>query len=60
MVTEYLARVYFGEPARAIGGRVRNSPGSSWREIVGVVGDVHVQGVTIEPPAVIYWPLLMD
>ena len=60
VVTENFAREYWAEPQRAIGGRVRNSPNVPWREIVGVVGNVHAQGVGEDPPTMIYWPLLMD
>ena len=60
VVTENFAREYWGDPLRAIGGRIRSSSSAPWREIVGVVGDVHTRGVGVEPPAVVYWPILMD
>ncbi len=60
VVTENYAREYWGDPSRALGGLIRESRSAPWREIVGVVGDVHVKGVAEDPPAVIYWPMYMD
>jgi ABC-type antimicrobial peptide transport system permease subunit len=31
-----------------------------WREIVGVVGDVHDNGVQDKAPSFVYWPAMMD
>jgi predicted permease len=62
MISENLAREYWGDPAKAIGKRVRQSfetPGP-WREIVGVVGNEHDNGVSEEPPAIVYWPMLVE
>src|SRR5205823_3431732 len=41
LVSESLARAEWGSPAAALGRRVRVSPDDPWREIVGVVGDIH-------------------
>lgn len=57
VVSEVLAREYWGEPARALGKRVRG-PGDSWHEIVGVVGAERDDGVNRPPTAIVYWPLL--
>jgi predicted permease len=62
VVTENLAREYWGDPAKAIGKRVRQAfegPGP-WREIVGVVGNEYDNGVAEEPPTIVYWPMLID
>ena len=45
LVSEGLAREFFGSPSAALGRRIRNSPSNPWREIVGVVGDEHDNGV---------------
>jgi predicted permease len=62
VVSENLAREYWGEPAKALGKRVRQSFGTPgpWREIVGVVGNEHDNGVSEKPPAIIYWPMLVE
>jgi predicted permease len=58
VITENFAREYWGEPAGALGKRVRNSENGPWREIIGVVGNVHTRGVANEAPHVIYLPYI--
>jgi predicted permease len=61
LVTENFAREYWSDPAAAIGKRIGTglTPGN-WREIIGVVGDVRDDGVTQDPVATIYWPMLLE
>jgi predicted permease len=58
MISENLAREYWGEPANALGKRIQVSTKDDWREIVGVAGNVHDDGVNKKPPTCVYWPLL--
>jgi predicted permease len=58
MISENLAREYWGEPANALGKRIQVSTKDDWREIVGVAGDLHDDGVNKKPPTCVYWPLL--
>jgi putative ABC transport system permease protein len=58
MISEDLAREYWGEPASALGKRIQVSTKDDWREIIGVVGDVYDDGVNKKPPTSVYWPLL--
>ena len=58
MISENLAREYWQEPTGALGKRIQVSTKDDWREIVGVVGDVHDDGVNAKPPTSVYWPLL--
>src|SRR6202140_602902 len=58
MISENLAREYWGEPANSLGKRIQVSTKDDWREIIGVVGDVHDDGVNKKPPTCVYWPLL--
>jgi predicted permease len=58
MISENLAREYWSEPAKSLGKRIQVSTKDDWREIIGVVGDVHDDGVNKKPPACVYWPLL--
>jgi predicted permease len=60
LVSENLARADWGSVDGALGRRVRVSPSDPWREIVGVVGDVHDDGVIRRPPPIVYFPALMD
>jgi FtsX-like permease family len=58
MISESLAREYWREPADALGKRIQFSTKDDWREIIGVAGDVHDDGVNKKPPTSVYWPLL--
>ena len=57
IISENLARELWGEPSAALGRRISTAlPGAPWREIVGVVQDVHNNGVQEQAPAIVYWP----
>ncbi len=60
MVSENFAREYWGSPANALGKRIRVSTTDDWREIVGVIGDVHSDGMSKDAPTVAYWPTLLS
>src|SRR6267378_2581032 len=60
MVSENVARELWNDPAAALGKRIRVGTKDDWREIIGVVGDVHDEGVSKPATTIIYWPLLMD
>ena len=60
LVSEALAREFFGTPSAALGRRIRNSPSNPWREIVGVVGDERDNGVAEPVTPMVYWPLIMN
>jgi predicted permease len=59
MVSENLARELWGEPAAALGKRVRPYANGSWRDVVGVLSDMRDNGVNEKPVAAAYWPLMM-
>lgn len=59
IVSENMARELWRSPAAALGKRIREGMKDDWREIIGVVGDVHHDGADQKPPAVVYWPVLM-
>jgi putative ABC transport system permease protein len=57
ILSESLAREYFGSPEAALGERVAARPEPVfWHEVVGVVADVRYDGVDQDPPAMVYWP----
>ena len=56
LVSENLARELWGDPAAAVGKRIRMS--GPWREIVGVVQDVRNASLSEAPPKIVYWPPL--
>jgi putative ABC transport system permease protein len=63
VLSENLARELWGSPQAALGKRVRDTqptaPGE-WREVVGVVQDVHESNLNEPAPAIAYLPVLMD
>jgi putative ABC transport system permease protein len=58
LVSENLAREYWGEPNKALGKRIRRSTKSEWYEIVGVVGNERQDGATKPAPTTVYWTML--
>ena len=61
IISEPLAREYWGQPAKAIGKRLRGSSSTSpWREIIGVSGNERDDGLAQPPTAIIYWPMLNE
>jgi predicted permease len=63
IVSENFAREVWGSPAAALGQRIRDSPPAStdlWREIVGIVEDVHEDALYQLAPAFVYWPVMME
>ena len=63
IVSENFARELWGSPAAALGQRIRDSAPAStdlWREIVGIVEDVHEDALYQVAPAFVYWPVMME
>ena len=61
IISEPLAREYWGEPAKAIGKRLRgSSPRFPWREIIGVSGNERDDGLSQPPTPIVYWPMLNE
>jgi len=58
IVSEKVAREYWHDAADALGKQIRSDSKSDWREVVGVVGDVHDDGLDKEAPLSVYWPIL--
>jgi predicted permease len=55
LISENLAREYWGEPSNALGKRISGPEG--WLEIVGVVGDERLNGLNQPAPTIVYWPM---
>ncbi len=60
IISENFAREYWHDAPGALGKRIRVSSTDDWREIVGVVGNVHDDGVDEKAPTTVYWPLMMS
>jgi len=67
MVSEAFAREHWQTPKAALGRRVtdlgppgnNDPPSPSWKEIVGVVENLHDDGAQAPPVKVVYWPLVV-
>ena len=57
LVSQNLARELWGSPAAALGKRVRTTDVAPWREVIGVVQDIHHSGVDQPAQATVYWPI---
>ena len=57
IVNETMARRFWGEPAQAIGQRVRISAGD-WRTVIGVARDVKYARINEDPRPYVYVPFL--
>jgi predicted permease len=62
MISEPLAREYWGEPGKALGRRIRGccGPKVPWREIVGVTAAERDDGLSQPPTAIVYWPMMSE
>jgi len=60
IISENFAREYWGDPAKALGKRVRVGTIDDWREIIGVAGNLYDDGVSQPASTAVYWPLFQD
>lgn len=58
MISENMAREWWGSAQAALGKKIRVASIDDWREIVGVAEDTHYDGVDKPAPTTVYWPLL--
>jgi hypothetical protein len=57
LVSENLAREFWGSSTAAVGQRIHEMGNEiQWREVVGVVENVHDDGIQKLPPPIVYWP----
>ena len=57
LVSQNFARELAGDPAAALGLRVRSPSG--WHDVIGVVQGIHQDGLYEDPPTTVYWPVLV-
>ncbi len=60
LISENLAREYWGSAENALGKKLRVASTDDWREIIGVSKDVYYDGVNKKPQSVVYWPIWRD
>jgi predicted permease len=58
IISEKMARENWHDPLRALGKQIRANAKDDWREVIGVVKDVHEDGADKEAPSSVYWPIL--
>jgi predicted permease len=59
LISENLAREFWGSASAAVGKRLRWYPNQPWQEVIGVVQDVRQNGIQEKAPDIVYWPALM-
>jgi len=59
LLSANLAREMWGSPSAALGKRLKEVPLMPWKEVIGVVEDVHENGVDKKAPETVYWPTMM-
>jgi predicted permease len=59
ILSENFARTEFGSPSAAIGQHFREFGSGPWQEVIGVVQDVHHNGVSAPAPDTVYWPAMV-
>jgi hypothetical protein len=60
MISDNLAREWWGSASAAVGKRIRGGSLSPWQEVIGVVADVRNNGVHEPAPPTVYWPVLSE
>jgi predicted permease len=58
LLSANMARELWATPTAAIGKRIRIVDDARWHEVVGVVADVHEDGLREAAPSIVYWPSL--
>jgi predicted permease len=60
LISENMAKELWQSPAAALGKQIRVGNTDNWSEIIGVVRDVHDDGVNNPPPPSVYWPIFQE
>jgi predicted permease len=60
LISEAFAREYWHNADGALGKMIRVASTDDWREIIGVVQDIHDDGVDKTAPTAVYWPVMRD
>jgi putative ABC transport system permease protein len=60
LLSENLAREFWGSPGAALGKRVRENAAGVWREVVGVVGNERDNGVDQKAAPIVFWPIVVE
>jgi predicted permease len=60
LVSENLARELWGDPAAALGKRLRRHLKAPWHEVIGVISDERDDGLDRKAPTIVAYPILME
>ncbi len=60
IISETLAKQVWGDPAKALGRRLKPYPDGPWWEVVGVAGDERDDGLHEAPTETVYWPTVAN
>jgi putative ABC transport system permease protein len=60
IVSSELARQEWGSAEAALGKRVQVTPADTWREVVGVAGDIRDDGLHQPAPPIVYFPARVE
>ena len=60
IISQNFAKEYWHDANGALGKRIRVASTDDWREIVGVVQDMHDDGVDKPAPSTVYWPAMLS
>ena len=60
IISENLARELWRDPSAALGKRIREGMKDDWREIIGVVQNIYDNGADQKPPAIVFWPVMLN
>jgi ABC-type antimicrobial peptide transport system permease subunit len=55
-----MARELWRDPSAALGKRIREGMKDDWREIIGVVQNIYDNGADQKPPAIVFWPAMLN
>lgn len=59
MISESLAREFWGAPSAAVGKRLRWYPFTPWQEVIGIVQDIRQNGIQEKAPDIVYWSAML-
>jgi predicted permease len=60
IISENMARELWRDPSAALGKRIREGMKDDWREIIGVVQNIYDNGADQKPPAIVFWPVMLN
>lgn len=60
IISENMARELWRDPSAALGKRIREGMKDDWREIIGVVQNIYDNGADQKPPAIVFWPAMLN